>query len=283
VASNDDRPVPTPPIQGGLDRKAVERILARAAQLSNTTTTEPAERISEAQLMEIAKEVGLSPASVNQALAEERTHLDLDIPPETGWLSQITGPTMVSAQRVVAGDTQRVMSILDQWMQDGECLQVQRQFPNRMVWEPRNDWAGIMKRAWKTGGRAYHLSEACGVAATVVPVDAEQVVVRLDADVKPARTRRVGLGAGLTAFGVLAGATLGTLGALFNVADLGILAVGATPVIATGAGSYAILRSHRSIVARVKLGLEQAIDKVDYGVPRKPGLIETLVGRPLLR
>jgi len=262
------------PAAGGLDRKAVERILARATQLNATNTNDSPELITQEQLFEIGKEVGLSPASINQALAEERTHLDIDTTPDTG---------PVSAQRVVSGDVMQAMGKLDKWMQDGEHLQVQRQFPDRMVWEPRTDWAAIMMKAWRTGGRSYYLREARGVAATIVPIDNERVLVRLDADVLPARNHRVALGAGVAGFGVLMGAALGSLGALFHIPELAIIGMGAVPIAGAGVGGHAILRSHRGTVARVKLGLEQAIDKLDYGTQRKPGVLESIISRPRLR
>jgi len=54
-----------------LPRTALERVLARAAELQ-TTTSESGETISEARLLEIAREVGLDVQHVRQAIAEER-------------------------------------------------------------------------------------------------------------------------------------------------------------------------------------------------------------------
>jgi len=285
--ASDDEPSPpappTPPTVGGLDRKTVERVLARATQLNASAMGEPTDLITHDQLFEIAKEVGLAPSAITQALAEERTRVDVDVASDSGWLNQITGPTVVSAQRVVTGDAMRAMAVLDRWMQDGEYLQVQRQFPDRMVWEPRTDWAAIMLKAWRAGGRSYHLREARGVAATIVPIDDERVLVRLDADITPARNRRIGLGIGVGAFGLVVGAAVGALGALFQITELGILGMSAVPVAAAGVGSHAILRSHRATAERVKLGLEQAIDKLDYGTPPQRGALDSLVTRPQLR
>jgi hypothetical protein len=140
-----------------------------------------------------------------------------------------------------------------------------------------------MLKAWRAGRRSYYLREAGSVAATIVPVDADRVLVRLDADVHPARTRRVGLGVSTGAFGILAGAAVGALASLFHLPEIGILGLSAVPIVSGGVGGHAILRSHRATVARVKLGLEQAIDRLDYGTPQRPGLLQSLVTRPLLR
>ena len=63
-----------------LDRSGLERVLARAAELQSATGETP-EQITEAQLIELGKEVGLSAQHLRQALAEERTR-SLDPAPE---------------------------------------------------------------------------------------------------------------------------------------------------------------------------------------------------------
>src|SRR6478609_6812860 len=58
-----------------IDRAAVDRVLARAAQLQAEGTTDTQEQLTEAQLLDLAKEVGLDPVNLRQALAEERTRV----------------------------------------------------------------------------------------------------------------------------------------------------------------------------------------------------------------
>ena len=55
-----------------LDRASLERVLARAAELQGTSG-DPVEEFTEEQLLDLGKEVGLSPQNLRQALAEERT------------------------------------------------------------------------------------------------------------------------------------------------------------------------------------------------------------------
>jgi len=62
---------PKPPARA-LDRSSLERVLARAAELQSTTG-ETGEEFTEEQLLELGREVGLSPQNLRQALAEERT------------------------------------------------------------------------------------------------------------------------------------------------------------------------------------------------------------------
>src|SRR3954465_12435710 len=68
-------PDPRPPVPAArLDRASLERVLARAAQLQGATgDASEADQFTEEQLIELGKEVGLSPQHLRQALAEERT------------------------------------------------------------------------------------------------------------------------------------------------------------------------------------------------------------------
>src|SRR5512142_2872081 len=83
-----------------LDRQAVERVLARAAELQGSAAgSDASDLISEAQILEIGQEVGLAPAIVNQALAEERTRVHL--PEERGFFAQLAGGGFATATRTL--------------------------------------------------------------------------------------------------------------------------------------------------------------------------------------
>src|SRR3954470_5357012 len=105
MAASDEKP-PAPVAVAGrqtlLDRQALERVLARAAELQGATAIpESSDLISESQVLEIAKEVGLSPSTINQALAEERTRIH--VPEERGLVAQIAGAGYATATRTVSG------------------------------------------------------------------------------------------------------------------------------------------------------------------------------------
>jgi len=55
-----------------IDRAAVERVVARALELQASPSGDMQDRLTESQLLELAKEVGLDPVHLRQALAEER-------------------------------------------------------------------------------------------------------------------------------------------------------------------------------------------------------------------
>jgi hypothetical protein len=253
-----------------LDRSALERVLARAAELQ-AGEIEPGEQISEDRLLEIANEVGLSPHHMRQALAEERTRVTL--PEEVGPLARFAGVARAVATRVVNGVPTEVLASLDAWMQREECLTIKRRFPDRIVWEEhRGFWSQIRRGV---SGRRYVLAQAQDVGATVVAVDERRSLVRLEADLSNVRTGRlVGAGAS-TALGVAAGGTLLALG-FFPLAAI-------APVVVGAAAGYGAARSHRGVAVRAQLALEQVLDRLQTPEPPTPrplGMaIEALVDR----
>ncbi len=230
--------------------------------------------ITEDRLLDIAKEAGLTPTSVRQALAEERTRIHTEDDDERRWLVRVVGPSVITASRTILGEPEAMVAALDSWMQRDECLQVQRRFADRVVWEPRNDWVGAIKRGLRIGGRSYHLSRARQVAATVVPVDADRTLVRLDADLSQTRSNVVRAGAALTASGAVAGGTAAALGVVAHVAGAVLLFSGVgIPLAAGGAGAYMLMRRHHGFAQRVALALEQVLDRLEYGDVRRPAML----------
>src|SRR6476661_5165465 len=90
-----------------IDRAAVDRVLARAAQLQAEGTVDTQGQLTEAQLLELAKEVGLDAVNLRQALAEERTRVA--VPEEHGVLAAMYGGSSASAQRAVRGTPAQVL------------------------------------------------------------------------------------------------------------------------------------------------------------------------------
>src|SRR5438105_10356799 len=140
-----DSNLPSRTNSAGLDRGALERVLARAAELQ-AGSGEPEEVLTEDQILDLGKEVGLSSQHLRQALAEERTRVAL--PPDEGGLgAKLLGGARVGASRTVPGNAADILEAIDQWMQRQECLQVKRQFADRIVWEARRDLVGTVRRA----------------------------------------------------------------------------------------------------------------------------------------
>ena len=275
-------PVPVSAPRPPLDRQALERVLARAAELQGASAMpEAGDLISESQLLEIGNEVGLSPATLNQALAEERTRIN--VPEERGLVAQVAGAGFATATRTVSGTPRDVLATIDSWMQRDECLQVQRRFADRITWEPQRGLFGKLRRTVNVSGRGYYLMDADQVSATVLPVDASRVVVRLDADIHTSRARRVGIGGFVTAMGAAASGILG-LGLVVAHLPLFIAAGAAVlPFAGSTFAGYKVARTHRGVLSSVQLALEQTLDRLEHGeFERSAGLLGAITSRARL-
>lgn len=261
-------PISAVPQKTTLDRATLDRVLARAAELQNESpSADPAELLTEDQLLEIGKEVGISRTTLTQALAEERTRLV--IPDRGGFVSSIAGPAVASASRTVNGSVEDVLYALDNYMRVEECLQVQRRFRDRMVWEARGGVLGVIRRGLNVSGRGFQLCKAETIAATVVPVDEKRVVVRLDADLRESRSLRLkGSGAAATA-GAIGSFTVFGVATIAHVAVLLSAGLAVVPIAVGGMVAYEVARRHRNVFSRVQLALEQALDRLEHTGPKR--------------
>jgi hypothetical protein len=251
-----------------LDRSALERVLSRAAELQAHDADPADAMLTEEQLLDVGREVGLASQHVRQALAEERSRTL--IPEEHGAMAQIFGAARVHASRTIRSTPASALALLDVWLQREECMQEKRRFADRMLWEPRSGFLSDVRRGLNLGGRGYHLSKAREVAATVVPVDDERVLVRLEADLANVRMQRIASGGLVAGGGALSAATLIALGFFVPVAIV-------PAAVATAAG-YFVARSHYPTVTRAQLALEQLLDRIERGEAPRGGVMDMFTG-----
>lgn len=251
-------------------RKALERVLARASELQAATGEEgePSDALTEEQVLELGKEVGLSPEHIRQALAEERVRVTPFATSESGVANYLFGGTRVAAQRTVQGTPEKTLAKLDRWMQREEWLRVVRQRADRIVWEPRRGFFGGLRQILR--GRDYGLYRSNDISATVIRVDANSTLVRLEADFSVLRRGM----AGQTAAGtVIGGASTGAL-ILMGV----MMPVAVVPVVVVAGASYALARrTQRHALERALLTLEQVLDRLERGESESPPSLLRLI------
>lgn len=259
----------TPP-QVKFDRGALERVLARAAELQAAQQAgDTGEGLTETQLVELGREVGLDAVTLRQAMAEEQSRAIA--PQDRSLTSRLLGSATVSAERTVPGTSAEVLDALDGWMRRQEYLQLKRRFPSRLAWEPQRDVAASLARTVERtfGGKEHAFSRAVEVSAFATSVDATHVHVRLDADLSPVRTGYVGGGVALGLTFVAAAGVLLALGVMPVVAAL--------PAVVGPLGGIGIARMFRSPVARAQLALDQLLDRLENGeLKRRGSLIDAL-------
>jgi hypothetical protein len=260
-----------------LTRSALERVLARAAELQASVGDEDAGALTEEQLIELGKDVGLSGEHLRQALAEERSRPLL--PRQAGWLGTITGVSAVTAARTVSGTSAAVLATLDAWMQGGETLRVKRRFTDQLVWESRSDVFATIRRALRIGGRGYDLTPANDVSAIVAPVGADRVHVRIVADFSATQGQRAAAAGVASAVMLMAGVPLVVIGVAAALAAI-------PPLLGASAVIYVTRRQYRRLLARAQVALEQALDRLEFGEARPATgtqvLLEKLTALPRL-
>jgi len=252
-----------------VNRGALERVLSRAGELQALTGDAPeSDAMTEAQLIELGKEVGLAPEHVRQALAEERARGEPDAKDDSAVLT-LLGQRRVSAQRVVPGGPEVVLAALDRWMQSEEWLRVKRQQSDRMVWEPRRDLMAGLRRAF--GGRSHALHVTTDVAATVVSADTGHSLVALTADLAARRSTLAIHAVAWMGLSAAATASLTLMGfmTLFAIAPLAIV----VPVAAVG-----VQRAMAASLTRTQLALEQVLDRLERRPTdaRPPSLLQMI-------
>ncbi len=253
-----------------LDRAALERVLARAAELQSRDTGEAGSTLTDDQVLELGKEVGLSPEAIRQAIAEERGKVTL--PDDRGAVGSWFGAATISATRVVPGTIESVLESLDTVMRTGLPFDISRRFPDRMQWTPKRGFLDLMRSQLTRSAEGGDLRHAEEVAASVVAVDATRVHVRLDAMMGAARQQALA-----NSFVTVGGGAF----LMFMVTITGAGIVFGLPVFAavSGTGLYYARDRYRRVAVRVGLALEQLLDRLEFGpARRKGGIVDKLLG-----
>jgi hypothetical protein len=267
-----------------IPREALERVLARASQLQADVSDAP-EIVSEARLLEIAREVGIDTTHLQQALAEERVRAPL-APEDHGPILDSLGPASMSVQRVVPGTPTEILAKLDSWMPRMEAVLLLRRTGERVSWEPRRDAIGNFLRSLGMGGRRFDLIRLDQVAATVTAVDAERSVVRFDIEARRGRRAQRNVVIGVAGGMLLVALGISMIASVAATASAVGALLGTMAVVAAGA-SYAAWRGvqygYREMLGRAHLRVEQLLDELETGGLKEPPSLARQVTAALLR
>jgi hypothetical protein len=160
---------------------------------------------------------------------------------------------------------------VDRALQRDENLMEKRRFPDRVVYGPRGGLAGAVRELVRFDGRGFPLVKADEVSAAVADAGQGRTFVRLEASFVEKRGRA----ANRTVFGTAAGVATGAVLVAMNV--FAPLAVAAGAVVAL-AGAYLTRRGYRKDVAAAQLAIEQALDRLEFGEPRKRTILDQFLG-----
>lgn len=251
-----------------LDRASLERVLARAMELHvrGDGTDSGREQLSEERVLDIAREVGIAPEAVRQAMAEERARSPL----ATAQLEsdQMLADPAVSTARVLRGSPAELLGRLEALLMRDETLGVIRRFPDRLVMEPRQGLVDQLARGMDFGGKGYYLSRASEVVVSVGSVDAGRAHVALAADLRSARSKRLAIPVVLILLGAAAGAPLVVLTLYPWLAVV-------PPLVLGWLGWQWARSSWRAMRRQALVSLERLLDRLEY--PEKPSSTRQLI------
>ena len=240
-----------------VSREALERIIKRAAELQ-AGEHDVGDGLTNNEVLALGKDVGIPDRYLRQAMLEEQTRIAPDV--ATGTWAWLTGPRSIVAHRVVPGDRAAVERELSRWMTDEELLQPKRRFADRTSFEPKAGAFASIQRAF-AGKRRYSLARAAEITGQVVQLEPGFCLIRLEADIRPERTKRISgatvlavLGWGLTGATVLIAPSLAAAQALMLV-----------PAVALTLGGAAVARTYRGANERMEVALEQILDGLERG------------------
>jgi hypothetical protein len=248
-----------------LTRAEFDAVVRRAAELASSDSDTSEGELTEAELLRIAGEVGLSEAHVRIALAEVRSgahepHAVID---------RMFGSAQIRVARVVPGTQDALSQKLDDFMVSTQLLQRIRRSSNVLQYRPAADWASHVARAASVG-RKYSVASAKTVEVQLDAVAGDRTLVSLV--VEPG-TRGNEL-AGAIVGGALAAGAAGT-GSAFGVA---VFAAGVWPLAVgavVGAGVWSAIffgtaAAHRRKVADVRAEAEGVLDALETGASLEP-------------
>lgn len=255
-----------------IDRKALERIIQRAAELQ-TKDREIGEYLTESELMQLGDEVGISAAHLRKALEEERGRALTQ--GSTSRLTWLIGPRMITAQRTVAGRPKELTAALHKWFSEGELLQVKRRLADRTSWERKEGTFASIQRSLGFSSKRYLLARTREVGDRIIEIDEKECYVELTADITNTFNEYL-WGSGMLLAGSVAVAGIAlVLGVMVPVAIV--------PALLGPVGSVAIARSRHSHVDKLRVALEQVLDRLEHGeldIKRRPRVSTTsAVGR----
>ena len=210
----------------------VAQVLRRAAELDALIATPgDDDGYDPGAVEEAAREVGLSPAAVRQAVAELRVGA-LPAPDADRRPARPVRSRMVTQQRMVEVPPASVHATVDRFMRT-QMFELRRRAGDRSLYRPRSDLIASLRRGLDFAG-AIRLDGLRTVSVTAVEAD-ELTLVRVEAELATSRANAV---AGGAAAGTSVALLTGLLGAILGEVAL---VIGAVPAgAAVGGGSIRV-------------------------------------------
>ncbi len=255
-----------------VDRKALEKIIQRAAELQ-ADQRELGDELTEEEILSLGDDVGIPKHLMRQAMLEVQSGTNK--PVVSGLVPWLYGPTGVAVDRVIRRDAHQVERELSYWFAEVELLTIKRRFSDSTSWEPKKDIASSIKRALGTSGRGYKLAKAEEITAEVTKLEEQTCHVSLVANISNLRRQRIASSSLLAA----GGGVVTTIGLALGFAEV----VAVIPAAVGVASGFASTRVRQTEPEKVEIGLEQVLDKLEHSDIKMPNSRQSESSRAILQ
>ncbi len=248
-----------------LTRQDLEVVIRRATEIETHVGVAVPE-LSEADVLHIASEVGLSEASIRHALAEHYAGSGSDtLLVDRGLLSRLYGSALVNVNRLIARPAGELQAEVEKHFRTSESLRPVRRRKRESLWEPETGLVVEVARAVDFFGRGYALAKnARAVELRVVALDEERSQVSLTADLANKRT------GWFWWLGVAAGGSVAVAGSVLAIQiDIPALAVVATPA-ALAVSLWLARFGFQRAVDKMRLSLDGLVDRLEQRESLEP-------------
>ncbi len=248
-----------------LSRHEFDAVIRRAAELASSDPDSTEGALTEAELLRIAGEVGLSEGHVRMALAEVRAGVG-----DHGFLDRVFGPALVRASRVVPGTPEALSNQVDEFLAGTQLLQRVRRTGSLLSYRPAVDWASQVARAASFSSRKYFIATARSVEVQLQPAAEGLTLVELlvDPGTRGSDVAGASIGGGLASTAAGAASAVG-LAMVVPVA----VAIAGGAVVCGGAWSaifFGVGTAHRRKVGDVRAEMEGVLDALETGASLEP-------------
>lgn len=249
-----------PPARRRIPAEDLEPIVRRAAELQNRRGSPGAQSLTEAEVIEIGRQVGLEPDYVRRAIAE--VHADSlapAAPPGSPLLDLLAGEGRVEVRRVVEGEPALIQQQIEGQLREREKLGSLRRRHGRSVWEASSGAFARLERFLNFSGREYALAEIRQVDLAVAELEPGWALVTVTGDLGNKRDE---------AFYAVAGGALAAMIVAFMIAAEGSVATGIVAAVLAGvltaaAGSAWLRWTLTRRRERIGLLLEGLVDRAE--------------------
>lgn len=244
-----------------LSTNEVERVLRRAIELQTDAeygTDDPG--LDRAALRRVAAEIGIDPAHLESAMAEELLRVQAEQP---GLIDRLLAPDTTAIRSAAEGDAAQVREALDRWLGYHAGLRKRAESPTGAVWEPDKGLVASARMKLRAAQGSGALRTTMGVRDEIRPLEPGRQVVTIEADTSNVRRIALAWLAGMAVAGGAA-AVIG-LGNDATVVDNVGMGLG---VFTLGTGG--VLLGIRMWMDRIRRALHRAADAVSH-----PQLLDT--------